>query len=613
MRALLALLLALLAVPASAKDEKPEEFSVQTFTCPLTGRTFRQEVGYFAFPLITLPDGSWLGDTKIGVQIPVCPDDGLVLLPSLENSDDSQLAYHQYSAAERARLPALIADPEYSALKPDGPYAQAYWLATQLGRPGEDRFFMLQRATWATSDPALRRKLVGRLAADGEAVIATYKAGEGAKRFHLVYVASALRELGRFDEATALLDRIEAAGSPVLKPDDPDSIYGPGEFVPELRQAITDRDDGRFPAAMLPARMMGDICEEKLRVLYGPTLPATKAACKARRAREAKESSDSEAAYTEASDWRDKPTERDKACAETPAEKRSPGLAMACENVDRARDQLAAAELVKDGPALATACATTPEDKQQGPLFYGCISYNIALESALADAIARDDAAWTLLCPTGGDGYVRDMAHHVQMACHQAGTKRDELEQERLLADPVKLDADCKGTPRDRMPSNLFAACLDRERDLRDAAIDLRAKDPIEFEKRCGRFGKTNSAGNNVYDLSDEQEMCRSAWRLRENTRVRSEAEAKGLVCGFDVIYSPERPKCIPKAERERQLAEEQARPRGDVESQAVLQRDDRFASESSMSQAARAEAARIIAAAKEAGTYPKRKPGDRY
>jgi hypothetical protein len=613
-RALIAAVLALLAQPAqvSAKPaDKPEEYSVEAFTCPLTGTAFKQEVGYSAFPLITMPDGSWLGDTQIGVQIPVCPDDGLVLLPELGQSDGDKLAYHDYTAEERAKLGALMADPEYSALKADGRYAQAYWLATKLGRPGEDRFFMLQRATWATSDPALRRKLVALLAADGEAVIATYTASEALKRLHLVYVASALRELGRFEEAAALLDRIEASGPPVLKPDDPDSLFGPGAFAPELRQAIAEQDDGRFPAAMLPGKMVTDICEEQLKMLYGPTSTATKAACKARRAREAQEANESQAAFDEVANWREKPAERDKACAATPTERRSRGLAMACNSVENARDELAATELVKDGSALAAACAATPENKLEGPLFYGCSSYNIALESALSDAIAIDDAAWTRICQMRGDGYVADMNRHVQMACHQAATKRIDLDKARMLANPAKLDADCVNTPEEQMHGNLYAACLDRKSQLRQAAIDLRVKDPAEFQKRCGQFGKTNSVSNDTYGLSDEQEVCRNAWRLRENTRARAEAEARGLVCGFDVIYSPERPNCVTKAEHERQLAEDRDRAESNVEMQALMRQDDRFDVNSSMSQAARVEAAGIIAGAKAAGTYPKRKPGD--
>lgn len=609
MRALLALLLALLAVPASAKDEKPEEFSVQTFTCPLTGKTFRQEVGYFAFPLITMPDGSWLGDTQIGVQIPVCPDDGLVLLPDLEKSDDSQLVYHQYSATERARLPALIADPEYSALKADGPYAQAYWLATQLGRPGEDRFFMLQRATWATSDPALRRKLVARLAADGEAVIATYKAGEGAKRFHLVYVASALRELGRFDEATALLDRIEAAGPPVLKPDDPDSIYGPGEFVPELRQAIADRDDGRFPAAMLPAKMVDDICEEKLKVIYGPTGAATKAACKARREREAKESRESEQAFAESADWKGRAVERDKACLATPVERRSRGLAMACEDAQRDRDQIAGLELAKQPEKLAADCLATPYAKRAGPLIYACDDFADAVGGQMGELLAQDDAGYALVCDTTGadpDVGPHDRTSEASDGCRWAKSRRKTAAVEALKADLPALDKRCAAY-RDRYDDEVLVdACRERKWELQDQAAVALAGDQVAFDRACSRY-RAKMRDGWITD-SDDEFVCRTAWERRTGqSGFRSPAIPPPVaVLGSDEMAMA--------AEAKTPLLAATV-PGSDAISDGfdiITRRLDETRANKPLQEVARRRAAEIIAQAKADGSYPKRQPGDR-
>ena len=87
LRAAIGLILAALLPPAAASplaaqdDTQPTD--LREFTCPVGGARFTHNVGYSAFPLITLPDGSWLGDTQIGVQIPVCPDNGLVLLPDV--------------------------------------------------------------------------------------------------------------------------------------------------------------------------------------------------------------------------------------------------------------------------------------------------------------------------------------------------------------------------------------------------------------------------------------------------------------------------------------------------------------------------------------------------
>lgn len=285
--------LALLSTSALAQP-----FDKREFTCPIGGAKFTQDVGYSAFPLVTLPDGSWMGDDQIGVQVPVCPDNGLVLLPDLAASAkmSGQLAYAGYSVAERERLPALIADAEYRALAADGRYAQAAWLAEKLGQPGDVRFFTLQRATWATRDAALRRKLVERFVAQAPAAIDAASNPDTTKRFWRMYVVNGLRELGRFGEASALLDTIEASDPPVPGPEDPDSIFGPEAIAPAMRRAIAQKDDGRYPAELLHRKVLADVCDEKMPLLFGPTGPATKAACKIRREREAREANEDAAA-----------------------------------------------------------------------------------------------------------------------------------------------------------------------------------------------------------------------------------------------------------------------------------------------------------------------------
>ena len=284
--ALLAALASTLVLPVAAKPSK-QGYDVREFVCPIGGKKFRQDVGYSSFPLITLPDGSWFGDTEIGTQVPVCPKSGLVLLPDRALSEVSgrgRILYSSYSAKERELLPSLIADPDYVMLSADGPYAQAWWLATRLNRPAVDRFFMLQRSTWATSDPAKRKRLVARFANEAPAIVDAFKAGESTKRSSMIYVVNALRELGRFGEAAALLDQLDRSGS--------DSEDGSGEYLYQLRLAIAQKDDGRFAAEMVPQPVFEDLCNGRLAALYGPTLTATRTSCQIRRGREAKEAAD---------------------------------------------------------------------------------------------------------------------------------------------------------------------------------------------------------------------------------------------------------------------------------------------------------------------------------
>lgn len=610
--AALLLFAAMLAPFAAARDA--ESFDKREFTCPLGGKNFTQDVGYSSFPLITLPDGSWLGDTEIGVQIPVCPDNGLVLLPDLGKSsaegESDRILYGEYSAAEIERLPALIADPDYRALAAQGRYAQAYWLASKMGRPAEDRFFMLQRATWATRDPALRKTLVARFVADAPGVIDGLRGGETAKRFARVYVVNGLRELGRFDEALALLDSIAAGGPPVPGQDDPDSIFGPGDADGPLRLAIQQRDDGRFAAATVPDRLLSDICDGKLAVIYGPTTEPTKAACKVRRDAATKDSDDFEAAMR----LRDDPAALDTRCAATPPDERDGALTKACDYAQDDRDQAAGEDMTQDGARLSADCDATPDDKRSGALSHGCVSLDIATQSALGKQLADDPAAYAIFCPGRRGGDIADRSEMADRGCMNADWALKAREEAALVADPGRLDGYCSAKDKEGYTQSradidyevLLSACSTLERNRRDAEIDRLATESAAFDAQCGGYRKTNSAGNEVYGLTEAQERCRRAWRLRENRRVQADADAKGLKCFGDVIYSPERPRCVSAARYEEEMAGDTL-PAG----RAAAPNLSKFDEGSSLMQVARVRAAAIVARGKSEGHYPKRQPGD--
>ena len=129
--AVLALVLFLIfAAPAKARvltvqQARQWDFPVLRFTCPLGGDSFRQPVAFPHFPLETFPDGSHMGDEWVDTQIPECPENGLLLLPDIAASEAQEgnreegaplLVYHTYTADELARLPALLASPEWQAL-----------------------------------------------------------------------------------------------------------------------------------------------------------------------------------------------------------------------------------------------------------------------------------------------------------------------------------------------------------------------------------------------------------------------------------------------------------------------------------------------------------------
>lgn len=558
MGAIFALIFSANAVQAESEQAARQQYDVRQFTCPVGGNVFKQEVGYSAYPLLTMPDGSWLGDTGIGVQIPVCPDNGLVLLPDLaliEASGDSKLLYTNYSAQERTRLQALIAHPDYMALKQDGYYAQAWWLATQLERPAEDRFFMLQRSTWATSDPVLRKRLVARFAEEAPAIIDKMKADQERTIFLRMYIVNALRELGRFDEALALLNQMTAGGKSVPGQVDPNSMFDPEDPTGAMRLAIAQKDDGRFAAELLPPRMVSNICNNELAILYGPTSAATLAACKIRKDREQRQSDDLEAAFEMRADR----VALDRTCADTPDARRSEALKQACAMRVDDGDRLAAKALVKDGPKLAADCNASDPDARKGAFRYACIDYQLSLSSALGAQLAKDAAAYSIFCPSNADDAMADRAEYVEEACSDAREHLDAITVAKLVENPSELDRRCADKEKEGEGDIdgfevLLEACSKLESAREAAATERLSTNGAAFDADCGRFSKTNASGNGVYELTEAQRLCRNAWRLRENTRVHEEAKAKGLWCLGAPGFGPSPPTCLTKAEYDKEM-----------------------------------------------------------
>jgi hypothetical protein len=607
--ALVALMPAAESVAEPQPDSGSHSFDKREFTCPLGGARFEHDVGYFTYPLVTFPDGSYPGDEAVDAEIPACPGNGLLILPDFEASSQAQgMAYSDYSAGELARLPALIADPAYRAAAADGRHMQAYWLASKLGRPAALRFVLLQRSTWAAVDPALRRKLVERLVEEGPALIRSSGDPDSAKRMQLYLIVNGLRELGRFDEALALIDTIEREGPAVRAPVDPDNMYGPGEYGPQMRAAIAEKDMDRYPVGLMPPKWANSICSgEDHRPPYGPLSATTRAACARRQAAAEAE----QKAVDESLVLREDPAALDRACAATPDSQRARALAMACESAAYERDTAAGKVLARDGPRLAAACEATPQNEQKGALRSGCISYDIALGSAVEAILDEDDAAYAILCPGGGDAHVEDRAPGISQACHGAARSRNDRAVDLLLADPAALDARCSTTPDEQRQLPLAIACMRRGSDLQDAERDRLAADDSAFASKCGRFRQQLSKPRDhgvEADESDVVSLCRSVQDRRDDgrsetaadrTRSQDAADAGKDLRVFDVDEYP-----LPTAE-----AADEPAPGVDSEEDPDL---GMFEETSSLSVEARVRAAEIVAKAKAEGTYPKPRPGDR-
>ncbi len=574
----------------------------RSFTCPLGGERFTQEVGYPSFPLITLPDGSWLGDPAMDVQIPVCPGNGLVILPDYAAmGEQDAMAYGAYDAAELARLPALIADPAYRALAADNRHAQAWWLATQLGRPASLRFHLLQRSTWATVDPDLRRRRVAAFAADAPALIAAMDEPAAAKQAALFHVVNALRELGRFDEALAWLDTIEADG-PVAGLTVPDDLLDAAARGEPMRAVIAARDDDRYPVELLDRRLANDKCSGALQYPpYDQRTPKTEAACARRQATQAA----AEATEAETLALLDDPARLDPLCTATPDGKRRAALAGACDARQSERDRIAGAALAMKGAALAPQCEATPEDRRKGALFHACLSYDIAVESALGAMLAADDAAYQILCDGDGGREIMERDRHVSAACYTAHDARQDAAVAALEADPHALAARCTGTPEDTRGAALEIACNRRDHDAMTARIALLARDDGEYRRQCARFG---GKPRDLFadDAGDDEIACDQARYRRAGPdeappdgEVIDVADGEAVTAG--ALEAARAAAAVAGLEQPGQAAI------AEMDSMAY------FDEGSELRVAATAAAATIVARAKSEGTYPRRQPGDLY
>ena len=593
------LLFAAIGAPLAAQGNDP--IDERSFTCPVGGKPFKQDVGYAAFPLITLPDGSWLGDPMMDVQIPVCPDNDLVILPdyaAMEGQD--AMAYGAYSAAEIAWLPALIADPAYRALAADNRHAQAWWLATQLGRPPSLRFHLLQRSTWATTDPALRQRRVAAFAAAAPALIDAMDEPAAAKQAHLFYVVNALRELGRFDAALALLDTIEADG-PVPGIASPDDMFAPEAAGPRMRAVIAAGDDDRYPVELLDRRLANDKCSGAVEYPpYDQRTARTEAACARRAAAAAAE----EAAIDEAIRLGDNPAERDRLCAATPADGRAAGLAQACETAQAERDRAAGDALAMQGRTTAARCQAAPEHEREGALFYACVTYDVLLESQLGTMLIDDDAAYAVLCGKDGEQDYPDRDIRVSLACYAASSDRVERAVTALLGDPAALDVRCARVGDDATDVPLAIACARRQRERQKAEVERLAGDDAAYKRECARFG---GEPRDLFadDVSDLEFYCDQA-RYR-----RSHADE---LAAWDIADDDSAESDGKRGPAD--LAMEAAAAAADATAAAVVSPTDRqtpFDDGSELNLAARDEAAAIIAKAKADGTYPRRPKGQSH
>ena len=591
----LPVLAALLSLPTgmAAASETPAAFDMRAFVCPIDGKTFSQDIGYPSLALVRFPDGSWLGDAAIDAQIPECPDNGLVLIPDFDSpADSSALTYRTYTPEQLARLPALVASEAYRALAAKGRYERALWLATELDLSAWTRWQLMVRGSWATIDPIERKRRVTRIAEQGPALIDAIDVPEPQKSGARLLLANALRELGRFDAALAVLDAMVDAIPPDADLKDPDNTRALVGNIAQMRETIGYRDYDRFPVDLSYEKWASRVCAgQALPPPYGPMTANAEAAC----ARREREREADRAVSEEASRLQENPQELARKCERTAEQARSPALAQACWPIDFERDRKAGEALVLRQPRrVAADCEATPQIERDGALRSACSLYESALERALQDRLIEDDAAYAIICDGGRTP--PDRAGFADMACSGAQRIRTERAVAALLADPVALDAACAASAADDRGLPLYMACGDRSRARFDAEVKRLAADGAAYAAACAEVKQPDSP---YAERDRSQLLCAEVADLIERNAENASmaAETAAAVAAAE--------EAIAEIRSEKPRAADIDIPGSSI---AAV-----FAPDSELNAIAREAAERIIATARAEGTYPKYRRGDLF
>jgi len=210
----------------------------ERMTCPIGGERFEfvTTASYSTFG--ARPDGKPYGSWTFPLALPECPGNGLIV-------------YKAFDREELRRLEAIIATDSYRALR-SGNDVQYYRLARllrEMGAPPAEHLGALIQAGWeAELGTPLRARYLGEFAEAMAALPAEPADLSGfAMRGRWI---NALRELGRFDEAAALLARtrlepLRAAAGEAR------NLQGWLDYYAMMRTLIERRDSSAEPLDFL--------------------------------------------------------------------------------------------------------------------------------------------------------------------------------------------------------------------------------------------------------------------------------------------------------------------------------------------------------------------------
>ncbi len=197
--------------------------------CAVGGEKFT----YTTTPSYTIfgkrPDGKPYGSWTFPLELPICPGNGIVM-------------YDDFSDAEKAALPDILASEAFAAVRQtDTDYYRAMWLSRALGRDVAEQRNLLYVAIWETDG---REDLRCRYFGEYLAMAKPFPMDSFMESdvWEELSYANAERELGRFDDAIARLDRIAIANA---KDEDGNPLAETADLVEGismLRKAAERRD-----------------------------------------------------------------------------------------------------------------------------------------------------------------------------------------------------------------------------------------------------------------------------------------------------------------------------------------------------------------------------------
>lgn len=217
------------------------------FVCPVGGEKFKAMAIASYSSWGQRPDGRAYGTLPI-YPIIECPKNGMLLI------DD------KFTDAETQVLNSLVPSAEYQTMRAsETPHYRAWWLKAKIGRDGFEQASMLLQATWET-DKDFDRK-VRYQAAFVALATALPRDDKHADDwlFYNLRAANALRELGYFDKALSLLDRVD---KPQFMPIDTKDAEGARYLITALRVLATEANPVSEPANMIPEQAAALRCEQ---------------------------------------------------------------------------------------------------------------------------------------------------------------------------------------------------------------------------------------------------------------------------------------------------------------------------------------------------------------